>query len=187
MPGSTHLGPSELSSYPSTPSTPTPAIAPPPSPTPPLHQLPALYMPRLVSNAFFFFIISLLILIAKGCLAIIIRITRVGPVVTLNWNGDKSVGSSLGPRWVLPGISSPHFLYYYQYAKAGTKQIHAAQCQGPPHTHTSGVGIATSHYSLECLLEHLLVFSQSVARSRKCNGNWHKEGKGFVGLCAWKV
>ena len=124
---------------------------------------------------------------SKITAAIIIRITRVGPVVTLNWNGDKSVGSSLGPRWVLPGISSPHFLYYYQYAKAGTKQIHAAQCQGPPHTHTSGVGIATSHYSLECLLEHLLVFSQSVARSRKCNGNWHKEGKGFVGLCAWKV
>ena len=36
-------------------------------------------------------------LIAEGCLAIIIRITRVSPVVILNCNEEKSVGSSLGP------------------------------------------------------------------------------------------
>ena len=64
---------------------------------------------------------------------------------------------------MLPGISSPHVLYYSQWAKAGTKQIQAAQCQGPPHIYTSDVGIATAHYSLEYLLEHLLVFVQLVA------------------------
>lgn len=104
-----------------------------------------------------FFIRSLLILIAEGCLAII-RITSVGSLV-MNWNEEKSVGSSLGPRWVLPGIFSPHFLYYYQQAKTSTEQIHAARRQGLPHTHTSDVGIATYQYSLEYLLEIYLSFS----------------------------
>lgn len=110
-----------------------------------------------------------MIVIAEGCLAIIIRITSVGSLV-MNWNEEKSVGSSLGPRWVLPGIFSPHFLYYYQQAKTSTEQIHAARRQGPPHahaawrqglphTHTSDVGIATYQYSLEYLLEIYLSFS----------------------------
>lgn len=36
---------------------------------------------------------------AEGCLAII-RTTRAGPVVKLVWKGEKTVGTSLGPRWV---------------------------------------------------------------------------------------
>ena len=35
--------------------------------------------------------------IAEGHLAIIVRSARVGPVVTLVWKGETSVGSSRGP------------------------------------------------------------------------------------------
>lgn len=36
--------------------------------------------------------------VAVGSLAIVIRTTRVGPVITLVWKGEMSVGSSPGPR-----------------------------------------------------------------------------------------